>query len=182
MDFRLIDGLTKKEAEYKKYINDHIALVQKVWERFKKDNYKKGEDENLLRLVDKDIKEHDLSKYVGNEFIGYRQWFYPEEGEAKNEDKFMRAWNSHQKKNSHHWQYFVMPNADGGDKVLYMGVVDILCMLSDWTAMSIQNNNSVTEWYNKNKPSMILHDDTVSMIEEFLPKFEKVFIKLNKGG
>lgn len=176
MDYRvIISNLNKKEKEYIKYIDEHIALVQRVWAKFKELNYPEGTEVAIVSMTDKEIKEHDLSKYFGNEFIGYRQFFYPEDGADKDKEKFMQAWNEHQKKNKHHWEYFVIPNAGGKNKVLYMGIVQILCMLSDWTAMSLAKGNSPTEWYKENRERMVLHDATVETIDEFIHKFEEVY-------
>ena len=176
MDYReIIGSLNSKEKEYMKYINNHVKKVQDVWSKMKELNYPEGKEDTLVSMVDKAIKVHDSSKYIGNEFIGYRQFFYPEDGEKKDKEKFLHAWNEHQKKNKHHWEYFVMPNAGGGNKVLYMGIVQVMCMLSDWTAMSLNYKNSPTKWYKENREKMILHDDTIYLIEKRLPDFEEVY-------
>lgn len=179
MDYReIIGSLNPKEKEYMKYINKHVKNVQDVWSKMKELNYPEGKEDTLVSMVDKAIKVHDSSKYIGNEFIGYRQWFFPKEGEEKNHELFERAWNDHQKRNSHHWQYYIMFKRDRQSKALYMPVIDVLEMLCDWTAMSLTFKNKPSDWYNSNKGDMLLHEDTVEMIEMFLPDFDEIYLLL----
>ena len=65
---------------------------------------------------------HDLSKFRPSEFIPYARYFYEKDGSKKTvRDKtgyykptdtrnvaFEYAWNHHQKRNKHHWQYWLL--------------------------------------------------------------------------
>lgn len=181
-DYReILFFLSDKEKDYIRYINEHIANVKNVWKRVRLVNYPNGTEDTLVRLVNKAIEEHDSSKYVGNEFTGYRQWFYPEEGSKKDQKLFEKVWNEHQKANSYHWQYHLLFQPDMTIKALYMATVDVLEMLADWSAMSIKFDNIPSEWYEKNKDNMLLHPSTKNMIETFLPMFDEAIDLIQRG-
>jgi len=89
---------------------------------------------------------HDLSKLRPSEFFPYANHFYgSKEGIKKGRDStgyykptdtgdkvFDFAWLLHQKRNRHHWQWWVLPEDKGGVKVLEMDKADRLEMLCDW--------------------------------------------------
>ncbi len=87
---------------------------------------------------------HDLSKFRLSEFIPYANHFYGEkEGIKKGRNKsgyykpydtgnlfFDYAWLLHQKRNPHHWQYWILPKDDGGIKIFDMPLIykkEMLC-------------------------------------------------------
>jgi len=181
-DFRdIIDFLSPKEKDYMKYINEHVANVHNVWKRVKLINFQGEKEETLVKMVDKAVETHDISKYMGNEFTGYRQYFFPEDGTKKDKAAFEKAWNSHQKANSHHWQYHLLFCPDHTTKALYMPTIDTLEMLSDWAAMSIKFENVPSEWYAKNKEFMLLHPTTKDSIEVFMPMFDEAVDLIIRG-
>ncbi len=79
---------------------------------------------------------HDMSKFLPSEFFAYANYFYgyyPEKlnayektyhSELKTkkdvEIEFNIAWNHHQKRNKHHWQYWLLKEDDG--KLLSVGM------------------------------------------------------------
>jgi len=127
---------------------------------------------------------HDFSKLLPSEFIPYARYFYgnnsdirkgrDETGYYKPTDTgdkdFDYAWLLHQKRNKHHWQWWVLPEDEGGIKVLEMPDKYILEMICDWIGAGKAQGfgNNTKEWYNKNKHKMQLHPNTRKKVEELI--------------
>lgn len=123
---------------------------------------------------------HDLSKFRPSEWFPYVEFFYglgsAERREANRYSKqpcdnaaFDLAWLSHQKRNPHHWQWWILPEDAGGQKVLPMPDKYRREMLADWVgAGRALGNPGVTWWYTQNKSKMCLHSATRDWIEEQL--------------
>ncbi len=117
--------------------------------------------------------KHDMSKVRPSEFIPYAKFFYgkkakpvrDETGYYKPTDTgdstFDFAWLLHQKRNDHHWQWWILPTDNGGEKVLDMPVKCRKEMLADWRgAGRAQGTPDVLKWYHKNQNKMRLHPMT----------------------
>jgi len=178
---------TKNEADnaYTSYIKEHITNVQKVWALVKPKLIEHNDYNKIhIDMADDLIKEHDKSKFIVNEFSHYREKFFPCKTDNTNgkdtycieNDAFDAAWNRHQKKNPHHWEYWVM----GEGKVLTVSFYYLLEMLCDWTAMSVKFNNVPSSWFKDNKAKMKLSDISVEKIEELLPFYDEVYEKMCK--
>ncbi len=73
---------------------------------------------------------HDLSKFLPDEWFPYANYFYanpfkPKRNETgyykpydTGDEDFDLAWLKHQKRNPHHWQYWVLPKDNEGEFVL----------------------------------------------------------------
>jgi hypothetical protein len=127
---------------------------------------------------------HDLSKFHPREWFPYVDYFYggkyPERhyGDVRGalgdkytqpwvNARFDEAWNHHQKRNPHHWQYWLLQNDDGTTKVLEMPLRCCKEMLADWrgAGMAISGKDNTPQWYTKNRDKMILHPDTRQLVE-----------------
>lgn len=133
---------------------------------------------------------HDLSKILPDELIPYTNHFYgpnshhkdgshqpkeiktgrDETGYYKPTDTgdlaFDFAWLLHQKRNRHHWQWWVLPEDSGGIKVLEMSDRYRKEMLADWRgAGKAQGTPNVQVWYHKNYARMTLHEKTRAWVE-----------------
>ena len=114
---------------------------------------------------------HDMSKLLPDEFIPYAKWFYSDIGEKymkiepddynywihdehhEVRNSFDLAWLKHQKRNKHHWQYWLL-HMDGGEiRGLYIPFKYIDEMYCDWVGAgkAIHGKNEANEWYAKNK-------------------------------
>ena len=153
----------KRYLAYARYLIRHIRYVRKAC--WKKHLYWQG-------LV------HDASKWRPSEFLPYARTFYDADGKNRYEesDAFDAAWNLHQKRNPHHWQYWVCPQDDGGFKTLKMP--DKFCreMVCDWWGASMAQGNGgrVWEWYEKNKGHMLLHPHTRTLVENHVGIYQLV--------
>jgi hypothetical protein len=125
---------------------------------------------------------HDLSKFRPSEFFPYAKCYYYPNGKRRysntgsncgtNSDmmdlSFEYALLLHQKRNSHHWQYWVIPSP-GANKLLPMDNASAKEMLCDWIgAGKAKGDLDFISWYENNKDQMLLHEDTRRWIEEQL--------------
>lgn len=110
---------------------------------------------------------HDLSKFLPSEWAPYNNYFYKV---GKNECAFNRAWLLHQKRNPHHWQYWVLLNDDGSVVAQEMPEKYVREMVADWcgAGLAISGKLEVWSWYEMNKNKMILHDDTRNLVVRLL--------------
>lgn len=139
---------------------------------------------------------HDMSKFYPSEFFPYVEFFYGKHNKAeqiKQERKetgyykpydtgcseFDFAWLLHQKRNPHHWQYWILPTDSEGIKILRMPEPYLTEMLCDWLgAGKAQGYHSPSDdrfyemrkWYSVNKSKMQLHASTRKEIENILKR------------
>lgn len=113
---------------------------------------------------------HDLSKFLPDEFIPYMNFFYGKSKEFA-QSQFDFAWLKHQKRNPHHWQWWILKEDSGEYKIFEMSREYREEMLCDWhgAGKAIMGKNSNTkEWYLKNKDKIIIGPYTRKWIEEQL--------------
>jgi hypothetical protein len=125
---------------------------------------------------------HDLSKFRLSEFIPYARHFKGKiqtgrdnTGYYKPTDTgdpaFDAAWFLHQKRNPHHWQYWIMPLDQIGYKVLPIPKKYLIEMVCDWYgAGKAQGTPDVTVWYAKNQDKLQLHPISRADVEYLLKK------------
>jgi len=131
---------------------------------------------------------HDWHKILLSEWIPYARYFYNPNGTPKQrrdstgyckptdtgDPVFDFAWLLHQKRGRHHWQWWILPEDDGGIKILPMGEKDRLEMLADWRgAGRAQDAPDISLWYEAHSQKMQLHPDTRRWIEEMLAKGDR---------
>jgi len=124
---------------------------------------------------------HDNSKFLPSEWFPYVNYFYgkgndikrgrDESGYYKPTDTgdadFDFAWLLHQKRNKHHWQWWVLPDDDGGDKIIEMPAKYRKEMICDWKgAGKAQGTPDIRNWYAKHKHKLRIHLSTRELIEE----------------
>lgn len=84
--------------------------------------------------------------------------------------KFEYAWLLHQKRNRHHWQFWVIPEPES-NKIMPMDEASAKEMLCDWIgAGKAKGDLNIASWYEQNKDQMLLHKDTRNWIEEQLKR------------
>ena len=127
---------------------------------------------------------HDWSKFRPSEWIPYANHFFGNGGKGiktgrdetgyykagdTGDKAFDFAWLLHQKRNKHHWQYWILAEDNGGFKSFEMPMKYRLEMLADWRgAGRAQGTPGVRAWYEKNKCKMKLHHYTRNWIEATL--------------
>ena len=123
---------------------------------------------------------HDLSKFRPSEWFPYVHYFYNPDGSfISRRDKagyyrppptgdasFDFAWLLHQKRNRHHWQWWILPEDEGGIKVLPMPGRYRREMLADWRgAGRALGTPDTIAWYHANHDKMQLHPNTRQWLE-----------------
>lgn len=128
---------------------------------------------------------HDMSKFRPSEFFPYMNHFgggiktgRDSTGYYKPTDTgdlaFDRAWFLHQKRNNHHWQFWIIPTDGGGIKVLEMPLFARKEMVADWRgAGKAQGTPDVKKWYAANKDKLVLGQETRTWVEQELGFFHE---------
>lgn len=126
---------------------------------------------------------HDYTKFLLREWFPYVAFFYGKRdgqvGAGKTgyyhkpgtDDAFDAAWNHHQKRNPHHWQYWVLIRDNNDPKFLALPMPDryVREMVADWIgAGRAQGNTDNWGWYDANKHKQIMHDETRVEVELLL--------------
>lgn len=128
-------------------------------------------------LIWRGIK-HDWTKFLPSEWFAYAGYDFSK-GLPKNtgyihqmnpaDVAFNVAMNHHHKRNTHHWEYWVLVNKDGSNLALNMPYLDKCEMLADWRgAGKAQGRPNTVEWYHVNRDNMNLHPATRTWIENQL--------------
>ena len=117
---------------------------------------------------------HDLSKFRLSEFIPYARFFYKKDrtNNYKQSDEtdldFLSGWNLHQKRNKHHWNYWVSVTRKNEIIPLPMPEKYVRQMICDWRGMSRKFGGTAREYYIKNKDKFILHPLTKKLIDKYV--------------
>lgn len=163
---------------YDQYLAEHIANVTKglLWMQ---DNLGGTESTALSRAIE-NAAHHDASKYDIEEYDAYDQYFYGGNRSYQVVQDFNYAWLDHQKKNMHHWQYWVLINDDAeeGTVALRMPLVYIYEMIADWWTFSWKSNNlmEMFKWYGDHRSHIMLHPETRAIVEDILKRMWNVLL------
>jgi len=115
---------------------------------------------------------HDWTKFLPSEWFAYAYTFYNEDGSKRYKENldFNQAWNAHQKRNKHHWQYWVITWDRGESEPLPMTAEYIREMVADWmgAGRAINGKWECKEWYQKNKDTIKIHPVTRGFVELLL--------------
>lgn len=103
----------------------------------------------------------------------------PEEIEERIEAKraFDIAWNHHQKRNPHHWQYWLLVRDDGTKDALRMPIRYAREMVADWVGAgrAITGKIEVWAWYEKNRDKIILEHETCVRVEVYIEQLRRKY-------
>ena len=132
---------------------------------------------------------HDWSKFTPAEWWPYVEYFYTDRKSSEAldgisefgcveaapfgfyvKDRFNVAWLHHQRRNKHHWQYWVLTEDSGKTFPLPMPYPLAREMVADWmgAGRAITGRWEVAEWYAKNRETIHLHPDTRRYVEDVL--------------
>lgn len=145
----------KKFREYLDYVERHYDNVQKAWAEINNNcdgkSFRFMYDDFVWHTIDAAIKNHDLSKLSANEFTQYRNYFFPIEGEEKDNLSFDSAWKHHLENNQHHWQNWTKKHKDHPYQDVF--IVENVC---DWMAMGYEFGDTARDYYESNKHKIII--------------------------
>lgn len=112
---------------------------------------------------------HDLSRFRPSEWFPYvaSQPYSKNNKPVKITEAFELAWNDHQHRNKHHWEYWVHFDYHNHEmRILPIPDKYRRELLADWRGASrAKGFNSVTDWYSKDGQQLKLHPDTREWIE-----------------
>lgn len=133
---------------------------------------------------------HDWDKFLPDEWFPYVENFYDKEKQGREgldaiglyglaelapfgfyvKDRFDVAWLLHQKRNKHHWQFWILVNDTDGTYPLPIPENHLREMLADWigAGQAISGRSDPSLWYDKNKAHMVLHPETRQSVEKLL--------------
>lgn len=114
---------------------------------------------------------HDWTKFTPYEFIHYKNTFFDHEtgrGQYLKTPEFAQAWNLHQKRNKHHWQFSVIIWDTGLVEALPMELVDIREMYADWFGAGKMHDKGVKEYYDEFKGKIIMHPNSRLYFENLM--------------
>lgn len=113
---------------------------------------------------------HDWDKLLPWVWIAYRDTFYDERGrkQYKSTADFDYAWLSHQHRNKHHWQHWVLRGDTHGERPLQIPEEHLMEMVADWRGASRANGGNVVAWYAENKHKITLHHLTAQRVEQLM--------------
>jgi hypothetical protein len=157
--------------KYGSYIEEHVVNIRDAWKIIKErvtDDIISYQP-YIMPIIKERVKVHDISKLSENEFEGYRQFFYPCKGEEPDKDLLNKAWLHHIHNNDHHWEHWVICGIN--DNAIEMPFECIFEMLLDWAAMSIKFDDSPRQFYEKNKSTMLFHENSIKTIESIIDMF-----------
>lgn len=124
---------------------------------------------------------HDISKFFPGEFIPYARYDFSKFGKnsLKIQLAFDKAWLKHQKRNKHHWQYWLLMNDNGQTlykksnnkdipsiwmkevKPLRIPKKYVLEMMADWRgAGKAYGSPDTKNWFINNKDKIIFEQNT----------------------
>ena len=168
--------MEKYQENYKKYIEFHRSNVEKAYKllnSFIIDNFNLTAEE--IGILNKNIENHDLSKYDDDEFAPYALYFYGKEKDEKVVQNFKDAVSIHKMKNPHHYEYWT-------SKYLEMPTIYIIEMVCDWWAFSLQKKKylEILTWYKNNKNRLNLGENEKRKVEQilsFISEFENNLVE-----
>lgn len=129
---------------------------------------------------------HDWSKFLPSEWCPYAEYFY---GTRKSfealdairdfgcaelapwgyfaSDRFNAAWNLHQKRSPHHWQFWLLTQDSGETFPLPMPDRYRREMLADWegAGRAINGRIDTLPWYTRNRDRITIHSETRAWID-----------------
>lgn len=163
-----------RSNEYNEYLNNHITGVIRSWNEILEPALLENLNEHNITFeeflnIEHIISNHDASKYESDEYDAYCNYFYPSAGFEKDEAAFDEAWLLHQKRNPHHWQYWILIKDEGVTELIDMPIRYICEMLCDWHSFTLRNPESTAyKWWMDNKDKMMLSPNTRDFIESII--------------
>jgi len=115
---------------------------------------------------------HDWTKFLPSEWGPYVRTFYAPDGSKRYVEsaEFATAWRHHQRRNPHHWQYWLITWDRGNTEPLRMPGTYAREMVADWmgAGRAITGKLDTPAWYFKNRTAIQLHPETRLQVQGIL--------------
>jgi hypothetical protein len=149
----------KTTRQYLDYLEEHIENIRKAFCELSdkcRDMWWVSDDYQWHTFRE-EVVWHDISKFSKEEFIQYKDSFYPVSDKDKENSDFDRAWENHKKKNSHHHETVYNYN-------------DVIHMVIDWTAMGYKFGDTAQEYYESKRENIKLSDEHKKFMYEIFER------------
>lgn len=117
---------------------------------------------------------HDWTKFLPSEWGPYARTFYNTDGSKRylESPEFSVAWRHHQRRNPHHWQYWLITWDRGTTEPLPMPERYWREMAADWlgAGRAITGKWDAVAWYEKNQSAIQLQPGTRELVTALLSK------------
>ena len=153
--------------KYDEYLIQHIGNVQKAY-KILQEVVEIPED--IKAKLDKNIRNHDKSKYSDEEYEPYALYFNVDKDLYEKE--FNYAWLHHIHANPHHWQHWMLQHEDEGLELMQIPEEYIYEMICDWLAFSVKAKklNEIQKWYAEHRDGIQMNDKSRKIVEGILAK------------
>lgn len=134
--------MSKRDKDYKKYVETHIKNVEKSAKWLKKYCPELFNKLGSTAAFDNLIKNHDKSKFSKEEWGPYRDYWMGDKWDSEPEivENFRKAWKHHWSVNKHHPEYWQ------GKGMPYIYKLEMIC---DWMSFSVnKNKRDLIKFYN----------------------------------
>ena len=165
-----------KTREYLDYLEEHFDNIRKAFQELSVacDGMTWVGDDNTWHTLRHEVCHHDISKFSTEEFVPYRNRFFPLDTATKEDkDAFNKAWIHHYEANEHHWEYI---NSLSDELVSRKpGLIEryLIHMLIDWTAMGYKFGDTAQEYYEQNKHKILLKPEQVEFMYTVFDRLAK---------
>jgi len=166
----MIEKINQKR-EYLDYYKEHYNNIKKAWELIKEkcSDMSFIRNKNIIKIVDNEIKYHDVSKISAEEnFIAYRQYFYPCSWGQKNEEQYLEAKDHHWKYCNYHWKKW-----RGKYKSIDELIPHLLTMTADWVAIGFKFGTSANKYFKDNLENITSPEWVVITINKIFDRIYK---------
>lgn len=134
--------------KYLNYIEEHLENVRLAFDELSRacDGMWWVGDDCCWHGMRQDVIDHDLSKFTVQEFVQYRDFFYPVCEKDKESCGMDAAWEHHKRMNHHHHETVTTYE-------------DMVHMVIDWTAMGYKFGDTAQSFYEKNAEKIKLPEN-----------------------
>lgn len=125
---------------------------------------------------------HDWHKFLPSEWFPYAETFYLKNGRTQYNEtpQFAYAWNLHQKRGKHHYQFWMLTWDRGNTICLEMPEKYVREMVADWygAGKAITGKWGAEIWFKKKleEGSLHLHPNTVFRINQIFDEVRGNFV------
>lgn len=140
---------------YLEYLQEHLDNVKLAFNTLSDDCQDMAWviDDYTWHTLREEVIYHDLSKFSKEEFVQYRDSFFPVCDKDKKNSDFKSAWENHKKENHHHHETIKTD-------------LDIVHMVIDWTAMGYRHKDTAQDFYESHKSEIDLTDEQEKFMYE----------------
>ena len=164
-----------KTREYLDYIEEHYKNVQRAWKEVQEKCGAKGfpflSDDHSFWMIDGAVKHHNLSKLSHEEFIPYRERYFPVRGRELDvevgEEHVRSAWLHHYENNPHHPENWAKREFYHPHEATWHCVH----MVIDLIAMSYKLGGTAREYYLTNTNKLCLPEWAHKLVLEIFDAF-----------